>query len=75
MELTSVLSCSPRTEKTIAGTSSDDLVSFWDAATGVLLKTLEHDAPVISVAYSPDGKTVASASEDGKIQFWGYCNQ
>src|SRR5436305_13128763 len=31
---------------------------------------MSHDSPVRSVAYSPDGKTLASSSHDGTIKLW-----
>ena len=38
---------------------------MWDAATGEELLTLKgHAAPVRNVAFSPDGKQIASASDD-----------
>jgi WD40 repeat protein len=39
-------------------------VTVWDAATGRLLLTLpkQHSGPVTGVAFSPDGKRIASAS-------------
>lgn len=37
----------------------------------VELKTLSgHAGPVLAVAFSPDGKTLATASEDAKIMLW-----
>ena len=41
----------------------DATVKLWDIATGTLKATLEgHAAPVNSVAFSPDGNTIASGS-------------
>jgi len=38
---------------------------------GALLKTLEgHTGRINSVVYSPDGKTIATASDDAKVKLW-----
>jgi WD40 repeat protein len=44
---------------------------LWDVGTGKERATLKgHTGPVISVAYSPDGKTLASGSWDNTIKLW-----
>ena len=45
----------------------------WDAHTGELLKTLKgHTGGVSSVAFSPDGKTLADGRTDGTILLWDF---
>ena len=65
----------------IASGSKDGMVRLWDVATGkqkaVLARTSWMNflfpwlnSPVNSVAYSPDGKTVAAGSIDRKVRLW-----
>ncbi|MFH0816636.1 MAG: Ig-like domain-containing protein [Methanobacteriota archaeon] len=50
---------------------SDNLVRIWDSETGALVKDLAgHNGSVTSVAFSPDGKRLASSSESGIIKVW-----
>lgn len=44
---------------------------MWDAATGEPLRTLSgHTASVWSAAYSPDGRTIVTASGEGTDRVW-----
>ena len=46
-------------------------IRLWDVGTGTLKYTLTgHEGYVNSVAFSPDGKTLASGSDDGTIKLW-----
>ncbi|KAJ0136869.1 Uncharacterized protein HZ326_20131 [Fusarium oxysporum f. sp. albedinis] len=72
--------------KTLVSASEDQTIRVWDAATGAYQQTLDrHSGPafmpdviydavfsnaVYAVAFSPDGKTLVSASEDRPIRVW-----
>ena len=44
---------------------------LWDATSGELLASLRgHEGWVGSVAYSPDGKRIASVGRHGNIKIW-----
>ena len=57
----------------LASGDSNGEVHLWDVETGTKIKTLaDHNTPVLSVCFSPDGKTIASGSAgwtgiDGQI--------
>lgn len=48
----------------------DGLIRRWDAAEGKQLKEWRHDAPVIALAVSGDGKRFASAGENHVVRLW-----
>ncbi|HEX4893824.1 MAG TPA: WD40 repeat domain-containing protein [Hyphomicrobiaceae bacterium] len=44
--------------------------SLWDGTSGRHIADFEHARPIYSIAYSPDSRSVATASEDGLIKVW-----
>ena len=47
------------------------MVKLWDAATGQEVKNLQdHIDAVFAVAFSPDGKHLASGSQDRSVKIW-----
>ena len=48
-----------------------DFLKVWDRKTGALIKVLEgHAGLVKSIAITPDGKQIVSASLDGTVRIW-----
>ncbi|WP_133164060.1 WD40 repeat domain-containing protein, partial [Cuspidothrix issatschenkoi] len=70
--------------QTLASGSDDNTIKLWNVKTGNLLQTVEckngkatvlqtltgHSELLWSVAYSPDGQTLASGSHDKTIKIW-----
>ena len=52
-------------------TSRDNLVRFWDVATGKELRQCRgHKGIIRCFAFASDGKTLASGSADGTVRLW-----
>ncbi len=51
--------------------SSSRSIKFWNVSTGEELRELvNHTGNVLDISFSPDGKILASASEDETIKLW-----
>jgi WD40 repeat protein len=61
----------PKDSGVLAWGSRDATVKIWDAETKKTRTLHGHKSWVESVAFSPDGKQIASATLDGTIKFWG----
>src|SRR5262245_40937296 len=55
--------------RTLASPSVDNTVRLWDVESGRGLKTLEHQAHVVCVGWSPDDRTLAAGTYD-KVCLW-----
>jgi WD40 repeat protein len=50
--------------------SEDKTITLWEVARGKILRTLQGDGTVKSIALSPDGQTLATGSSDKTITLW-----
>ena len=57
-------------EKYEPAPSSEPTVKIFDTNSGDLLHSLDHAPPVLSTAFSPDGKHVAAANMMGEVRVW-----
>ena len=54
----------------------EDTICLWEVASGKLLGSCSgHKQRVQSIALSPDGKTLATSSDDGTLKFWNVATQ
>jgi WD40 repeat protein len=55
----------------VEGDYKSQAIILWDVATGRPITTLKrHSSSVLDIAFSPDGKTLASSAENGMIKLW-----
>ena len=68
------LAATPGQPAEVFSASKDGLIRRWDAAEGKQLKEWRHDAPVIALAATSDGKLIASAGENHIVRLWNADN-
>ncbi len=55
----------------ISNNHADDMIQFWDVATGEHIQTIKGPPDSTNhITLSPDGNTLVFAGDDGKIRFW-----
>lgn len=58
-------------EGRFASAGADGRIAIWGAGRSTPISTLQgHSAPVVALAVSPDGSTLASASWDESVRLW-----
>jgi WD40 repeat protein len=54
---------------TLLASANDDLL-VWDVADGQLLHRVAQHCWVTAIAFSPDGRVIATGHDDGQVRFW-----
>jgi eukaryotic-like serine/threonine-protein kinase len=62
---------SPDGRSLAAASAREPIVGIWETTTGRLVRKLKgHDGYVMCLAFSPDGKTLATGSLDNTVRIW-----
>jgi WD40 repeat protein len=64
------LSPDRETVATLSGTLQAGEARLWELATGRLVRVLRHEAEIHSLAFSPNGRTLVTGSEDKTARVW-----
>ncbi len=61
----------PDGQTLVSADYADDMIRFWDVATGAHLKTIKSSPDTPNhIVFSPDGSTLVYAGGDGTMRFW-----
>jgi WD40 repeat protein len=55
--------------------SANDDLHLWDVGEGQLLKRLEQPSWITALAFHPDGKTLATGHDNGRLRVWDLASQ
>jgi WD40 repeat protein len=59
----------------LASASYDNTVKLWSVESQKEITTLQgHLSPVLSIAFSPDGKYLTSSSNENTVKLWSMQN-
>jgi WD40 repeat protein len=50
--------------------SDTNPIQLWDVETGTQKTVLKQDNPVVSMAFSPDGRLLATGDFEGRVHIW-----
>ncbi|MEL6495817.1 MAG: caspase family protein [Cyanobacteria bacterium J06623_7] len=73
----SSIAASPTSPHVFASTGGDGKINIWESVGGkqTIVQNLPgHERTIAQIKYSPDGKTIASASWDNSVKLWNADN-